>query len=120
MKCVIKAVLFTAVAVLLVTAVSVQPASAVIADQSENFNDGNFADDTALFAAGYNFSGGGGLDTDQWTGLGGTPIGDPDSLDGVNDGGIFVEGDFYGDSVTYAFPGHDRERSCLPVWRQPL
>jgi len=86
-------------------------ANAAIVSQSENFNDGNYADDAALVADGYTFdssltgiatggniNGAGGLDGSQ-------PQNDPDGGDGVNDGGIFIDGNPQSESVTYTFPG---------------
>lgn len=105
MKLMTGLVALPAIAILLTFSVCADQAKAVIADQSENFNDGNFADNAALATAGYVFSDPNlsGLDTNQMGG--GSPIGDPDSLDGVNDGGIFIAGDNFGDTVTFPFAG---------------
>lgn len=73
-------------------------AHAAIPNQSESFSDGTFADDAALFTAGYTFSGSGGLDATQ-------TFGDADGGDGVNDGGIFVDGASIGGMVEYTFAG---------------
>lgn len=83
-----------------------------IISQNENFNDGKFADDAALVAAGYTFdspdplqaqpgnnaAGAGGLDILQTKS-------DTDAGDGVNDGAIFVDGTPLGESVTFPFAG---------------
>lgn len=75
-------------------------AQAAIPNQSQSFIDGTFADDTALFAAGYTYSGAGtgGLDTIQ-------PSNDSSGGDGADDGAIYVNGGTFGSTVTFPFSG---------------
>lgn len=101
------ATFLTAGVTLLSMAMQSREASAAIANQSQNFTTGTFADNAALAAAGYTFTdlsglggptGGNGLDTAQVSG-------DPNGGDGVNDGGIFLDGFTINETVTYPFVG---------------